>query len=350
MIILDEKMPPPPPYVPPPGEEFVTTPPPFPPPFPYAREPPRLDTLPPHLLLRIVYATFTDIAGTGTSTVSVEKQRKTLYWLNMGLRLVNRALYVACMHVLRSTYLPAYASHIRAPYTSDPFPLSTPALSPAASSSLSPYASPIHTLQRETHVLDRFIALKVREDVWADESELHLARGESFRDLFDLLQPRARLEDLVRVYGVKEGAVTLSSGVERVVSSVPVTPTTPTAGGSSSNGVGISGFGASFGWGGKKSREKDKCREKDKGKERERGREVRTRPAPLQTQAYRFTPLHFSLLSASFSSRKVGLVLTTRETRRKRTIVEVERARDERLEASAKKLVKELVVWLSESY
>ena len=78
MIILDEKMPPPPPYAPPaPGSGVVVPPPsarrpapddaegyvypPPPPPFPSApRTPPRLDTLPPHLLLRIVYATFTE--------------------------------------------------------------------------------------------------------------------------------------------------------------------------------------------------------------------------------------------------------------------------------------------------
>ena len=37
-----------------------------------------------------------------------ERQRKTLYWLATSLRLVCRSLYTACMHVLRSTYLPAY--------------------------------------------------------------------------------------------------------------------------------------------------------------------------------------------------------------------------------------------------
>lgn len=62
-------------------------------------------------------------------------------------------------------------------------------------------------MQRETRVLDLYIALKVREDVWADESELHLEREESFKDLFDLMQPRARLEDLVRAYGRRDGVV-----------------------------------------------------------------------------------------------------------------------------------------------
>jgi len=94
------------------------------------------------------------------------------------------------MHVLRSTYLPSYTSFIRHPYTSDPFPLQTHP---------GDVATPL-SRSRETVVLDRFIALKVHDDVFADESELHLGQPEAFRDLFDLMQPRARLEDLLRAY------------------------------------------------------------------------------------------------------------------------------------------------------
>ena len=53
-------------------------------------------------------------------------------------------------------------------------------------------------------MLDLFITLKVHDEVWADESELHLGQTEVFRDLFDLLKPRARrsarLEDLLCAY------------------------------------------------------------------------------------------------------------------------------------------------------
>lgn len=82
MVILDEKslmIPPPPPYV----EAGPISPPPFP---SDSRAPPTLSTLPPHLLLRIVYETF--------SNGRVEKQRKLLYWLTMSLRLVNRSVYI----------------------------------------------------------------------------------------------------------------------------------------------------------------------------------------------------------------------------------------------------------------
>ena len=178
------------------------------------------------------------------------------------------------MHVLRSTYLPAYQSLIRAPYTSDPFPHM-----PADSHDHTAPVSPLDAVQRETHVLDLFIALKVREDVLMDESELHLEREERFKDLFDLNQPRSRLEDLVRIYGLREGVLYVG-------------------------------------------------------------------PPPRQSRSSgKPPPLPFSALSISFSMRRVGLVLTT-ETRRKRTIVEVPRTRDEKLEVAAKKLVKELANWL----
>lgn len=85
------------------------------------------------------------------------------------------------MHTLRSAYLSSYLQQIKPPYTSNPFPPIPP----------SPDSSPVLCSgNRETRVLDLYIALKVREDVWADETELHLERDESFKDLFDLMQVR----------------------------------------------------------------------------------------------------------------------------------------------------------------
>jgi hypothetical protein len=172
------------------------------------------------------------------------------------------------MHVLRSTYLPSYSSLIRRPYSSDPFPHIP---SDAAISSQSAIQS------RETKVLDLFISLKVREDVYMDDSEFHLEREESFKDLFDLMQPKSRIEDLVRVYGLKEAVICLSD--QQTTSS-----------------------------------------------------------------SKQLAPVCFSTLSVSFSSRKVGLVMTGKGT--KRTIVEVPRTKDEKLEVAAKRLVKELKAWL----
>ncbi|KIK98367.1 hypothetical protein PAXRUDRAFT_692386 [Paxillus rubicundulus Ve08.2h10] len=284
MVILDEKcmIPvPPPPYA---AASVV------PPPFPGSQQQgTNIAALPQHLLLKIVYMTFPQALGIDESRS--ERQRKTLYWLSLQLRLVNQSFYIACMHVLRSTYLSAYESLIRPPYTSDPFPLS----SSTSTSGL------LETLQRETQVLDLFIALKVREDVMMDESELHLEREESFKDIFDLMQPRSRLEDLVRYYGLREGVIHTNPPGVSSSPSTAVSRVTNTSSGSVSRGTELSG------------------------------------PAPLS----------FSALSISFSRTNVGLMLTS--AGRKRTIVQVYRTRGEKLEIAAKKLAKQLKVWLSEA-
>ncbi|KAF7975955.1 hypothetical protein HWV62_8080 [Athelia sp. TMB] len=238
--------------------------------------------LPSHLLLKIVYYTFPQPTGVEER---IERQRKTLYWMSVHLRLVNRGVYIACMHVLRSTYLPTYLSNVRPPYTSDPFPSSSttseapaytpsPARSPSSSSTSLGLAGTSSSAQRETQVLDNFIALKVREDVWADDSELHLERDESFADLFALMQPRARLEDLVHHYGARAGVVAPTAHAPRGV-----------------------------------------------------------------------TPVPFSALSVNFAPRSVGLMLL--RDGRKRTVCTVARSREERLEVAAKRLVRDLGVWLA---
>lgn len=113
------------------------------------------------------------------------------------------------MHVLRSTYLPVYESLIRPPYTSDPFPLLSDVPSYSADRQ---EEGPLCTLQRETKILDMFISLKVRDDVFTDATEYHLESEERYKDIFDFSQPKARLEDLVRVSGVEKGLITLRGG------------------------------------------------------------------------------------------------------------------------------------------
>lgn len=292
---------PPPPYFP---NASTLPPPPFPGEHHGAAKP---SDLPPHLLLKIVYMTFPQTPGVDEG--KIERQRKTLCWLSTQLRSVNRSFYIgtccsspltmtagthlaseACEHVLRSTYLPAYNSMIRPPYSSDPFPFSSSAST-----------SSCDTLQRETKVLDLFIALKVHEDVMVDDSSLHLEREDSFKDLFDLMQPRSRLEDLVRHYGVREGVVhTNPYGVNASSSS------------SSMFRVNNGGIGS----------------------------------ASTSKWTSDLAPVPFSALSISFSPRRVGLVLTA--SGRKRTIVDVARTRDEKLEVTAKKLALQLKVWLSD--
>jgi hypothetical protein len=283
-----------------------------------------LSSFPPHLLLHIVYQTFPH----GITAPDLEKQRKTLYWLSTSLRLVNRPFYTACMHVLRSTYLSRYLSLVKPPYTSDPFPVApgseTAAPSYTPGSSLpAPYADPLHSIQRESSVLDLFIVVKVREDVWADDSELHLERHEFFKDLFELHQPRSRLEDLIRIYGAQNSLITLRP------SSLYSSPSTSTAT-LASQGQRSSVTSRSFLSFGRSSSSKSSY----------------PPPLPARPQSQPVTPIPFPLLSISFTSRKAGLVLT--EKQRKRTIVSVQRGRQDTLEATARQLVAELKNWLRE--
>lgn len=85
------------------------------------------------------------------------------------------------MHFLRSSYLPLYVANTKFPYSSDPFPAT------AAGEGSYGAATVLATTQRETAVLDQFLALKVLEDMKADASELHLDL-DLFKDIFELSQ------------------------------------------------------------------------------------------------------------------------------------------------------------------
>ncbi|TEB19454.1 hypothetical protein FA13DRAFT_1744338 [Coprinellus micaceus] len=334
-MILDDKvimsLSPPPPYLAN-GVAFGNPPPPFSEAIHgQPARPLKLSALPSHILLQIVYNTFPTRpslnAGLG------EMQRKILLYLAKSLRLVNKAFYIACMHVLRSTYIPAYTSLLRPFYSSDPFPSTVVPQS---------HWSSLNTVQRETPVLDLFIALKVREDVCVDDSELHLEREDMFKDIFDHSQPKARLEDLVRIYGVKEGVITLSPpGVVVYTTSTPA----------SSNYSSLSSDDETIIATDRKPtlplpsptlRQQPRaptklCPPKKASKSFFSAFRRSKTPSPPATfvppQPKRIRPLPFALLSISYSTRKVGL----------QTIVEVQRmSRDERLETVAARVVGEL--------
>lgn len=168
-------------------------------------------------------------------------------------RSISRRLYLASMHILRSLFLSSYTSCIRSPYSSDPLgmysditappylgyspstsrtsstlrisnsiPPSPASITADSSSDLSPptYQAPatgrsepvLPSRYRETKVLDLFISLYLYNSKASSESELLLVRSDHLpeseaSDLFDLYQPRARLEDLVIERGVLEGLI-----------------------------------------------------------------------------------------------------------------------------------------------
>ncbi|PBK94413.1 hypothetical protein ARMGADRAFT_1099176, partial [Armillaria gallica] len=108
------------------------------------------------------------------------------------------------MHMLRSMYLPAYNCLVRLPYSLDPFPTSSPS---ETQSSTSPCSNFTH--YHELVTLDRFISLLAHKDCLLDTLDLYLPREEACKDLFDLLQPKSHLEDLIAEQGSRLGVVVL---------------------------------------------------------------------------------------------------------------------------------------------
>ncbi|KAH7340627.1 hypothetical protein B0J17DRAFT_652119 [Rhizoctonia solani] len=289
MVIINDKIPPPPPYHTGPrhpgpranvhGQLQLG-----PPPFQARRTCHSLIELPQHVLLQIVYATCPD-------DIPAERLRRRLYWVAMYLRLTSRALYIASMHLLRSTYLPLYIDLVKLPYTSDPFPLNAPAAphyiptpttiptSPLTTITRAFSAPSLQSVQRETAILDRFLVLKICDDVRSDETELHLGSDDAFGDIFDLMQPRSRLEDLVRTFGIQTGVI--AETIEPAYS-------------------------------------------------------------PVSARHARSKKLAFETLSVNFSPRKVSLVQVD-QSRRKHTLVEIQRTKPETLEVSAKRLIRALI-------
>ncbi|KAE9407119.1 hypothetical protein BT96DRAFT_176882 [Gymnopus androsaceus JB14] len=394
-MIIDEKWmhPPPPPYL-----DYRSPPPPFSEvaesseSTPNTSSKPTFSTLPSHLLLHVVYSTFPTCDGRYEGETKIERQRMNLYWLETSLRLVNKSLYIACMHILHETYLGAYASLVRPPYTSDPL-----------SSTAQPGSELI--VRRELATLDLFIALLAHEDFLLDATSLHLPREEAYKDLFDMVQPRSRLEDLVLEEGVKAGLVyqgnTPSSlsepsselghstvtdvsrqTTEAVVSARPevtgtdVPPTQLAVLHSASPQPSPSPTKVSFNPFSRSSYislAKSKIR---RGSPPSSSPSTSVPASPIGNTTFassskvkaKINPLPFEALGVSFSPRRIALIYTPAMTsngayngstfgalsvsvtgptaaggmKAKKTLVEVGRARDEKLEVSAKRLIKGL--------
>ncbi|ESK87526.1 hypothetical protein Moror_2016 [Moniliophthora roreri MCA 2997] len=391
-MILEEKVPPPP---------YIAR---------STRTAPKLSNLPHNILLNIIHAAFPQSDGPLESDTKDVRQRETLHWLQTSLRLVNISLYIACMHILRSTYLPAYNTLIRPPYTSDPFPPSSESLEFAEDV---PSRRPLlFSSHRELRTLDLFIALLTREDLLLDSTSLHNPRHEAYKDLFVLLQPRSRLEDLIALEGKHRGLVTLPDD--------PVSPSTRTPAASvsapslrhSESMLSLASEATLTNSAAQTSKKSDEDmsspyvmtlpssrsstfhytdasssaltlpqRPPNSQKKKSilsifqsRNRKKNKAPAPASLppspppRGHQITPVSFSNLSVSFTPRTVGLFYTPPSTPasyggstygslslshhmysgRKRLILEVPRGRDEPLEASAVALVRGLRTWLEE--
>lgn len=230
------------------------------------------------------------------------------------------------MYILRSTYLPAYLSLVKPPYTSDLAAADNPEGSVL-----------LETGNREIRTLDLFIALLAHEDFMLDSTCLHLPREEAYKDVFDFMQPRSRLEDLIFREGVPMGLVAADDAdgdpgpsAQRhpnppspTTSSAPPTPTTPTTpttpARSSFNPITVvSAY-----------REKKKMKKIPP-------------PTPFISErpAEPIKPIPFSALSVSLSPRTVKALCT--DGRWKKVLVQVDRSKDESLEAIARRLLSKL--------
>ncbi|CEH16080.1 hypothetical protein CBOM_05954 [Ceraceosorus bombacis] len=172
-------------------------------------------------------ATWMDILG-WLAHPSLEKDDQMRGWehIHDTVRFVSKDLYLAVsMHLLRSRYLDSYERLVRPPYTSDPYPVTSFSTGLSASSSLSQappaysasslpstatssahissqsiFASPS---RREAHTLDLYVAAALKRELEDAESDMMIA-DTSMQDIFTILQPQSRLEDLVMDYGTIE--------------------------------------------------------------------------------------------------------------------------------------------------
>ncbi|WRT70432.1 uncharacterized protein IL334_007430 [Kwoniella shivajii] len=159
-----------------------------------------ISLLPLHLVHRILSLTLDQRSTPSKFWSDPEEERVRRIWaLFRGLRGVNRVFWLVATSILRGLYLESYLSHIRPNYSSDPFPyesshLDDPALGNADIDTTS--TSVYEGRGRETAIFDRYIAVRVGQELRQVESSLS-EEGEAIGDIFGRLQPTARIEDLL---------------------------------------------------------------------------------------------------------------------------------------------------------
>lgn len=143
----------------------------------------RYQRLPASLWLHVFNLLLQDVGGQSRDDQEEDRLRCHV-WLSSEARTVCFDSYLASMSLLRSDYLSSYLNKVIAPYSSDPWP--------SGSSS-----SRLTNLKRETRVLDLFIARSSRDRLNVAESALFEEESSGLKTLFELWQPKARLEDLI---------------------------------------------------------------------------------------------------------------------------------------------------------
>ncbi|WWC91495.1 uncharacterized protein L201_006441 [Kwoniella dendrophila CBS 6074] len=158
-----------------------------------------ISALPLHLIHRILHLTLDQKATPSKFWSDPEEERVRRIWaMFRGLRGVNRVFWLVATSILRAMYLETYLSHIKPDYSSDPFPYESSHLDdPNLGDVSGPTSRSVYEGRgRETAVFDRYIAVRVGEELRTVESSLS-EEGEAVEDIFRRLQPAARIEDLL---------------------------------------------------------------------------------------------------------------------------------------------------------
>ncbi|CAO1634679.1 unnamed protein product [Parajaminaea phylloscopi] len=148
---------------------------------------------------------------------STESQAESRSALHRDVRFVERSAYRAVMSLLRPHYLAAYQRMVKHPFTTS---ITTDTVSSPKQQQSAP-ASP-HGTTRELKVLDLYIAAEVKRE--ADLFGSDLLQQPGLDGLFELHQPRARLEDLLVERGLQAGQLFRRSLLSHTSDPVAHTP------------------------------------------------------------------------------------------------------------------------------
>lgn len=152
-----------------------------------------LSTLPDHLILQVL--SYLDLPT-----------------LAFKLRRVSRKLWLFSSVLLRRAVLPTWRSKLRPGYTSD---VTSTSSSSSSDFNLERTTNVLASRTREQAVLDLFVSACALRALHSSESSLLVsAQSSASTDVFDFLQPRARVEDLVMQWGIDDGVLYSASARE----------------------------------------------------------------------------------------------------------------------------------------